>query len=163
MLTFKLVHLIQYHSDKLAESLLRQVQMSDLAKSYCNVPPTELKQKVHEIYQHLGTWLLDKSESDIAQRYRAIGGRRTEQNVPLSELVWVIVLTKRTLLEFVDDSAFPGRAVEVSEKLELFKLIDQFFDLAIHAAVVGHELAAPRTTLPVAADARIQRGARKVS
>lgn len=156
MLTFKLVHLIQYHSDQLAESLLRQVQMSECTESYCNVPPKELKEKVRDIYQHLGTWLLDKTESDIAQRYSAISGRRTEQNVPLSELVWVIILTKRTLFAFVNDVSFPGRAVEASEKQELFQLVDQFFDLAIHAAVVGHESAATKIVLPTAPAARIK-------
>jgi hypothetical protein len=115
--------------------------MSERAGSYRNVPPVELKEVVGEIYRHLGTWLLDKSESDVEQRYMAIGTRRAEQNVPLCELVWVIVLTKRNLWEFIEDVAFPGRAVEVSEKQELVQLLDQFFDEAIHGAVVGYEWA----------------------
>ena len=141
MLTFKLVHLIEYHSDTLAAGLLRQVQRSDRTGSYRNVSPTDVKDRVQEIYHHLGTWLLDKIESDIEQRYRAIGARRAEQNVPLSELVWVIVLTKRTLWEFIDDVSLPGRAVDISEKQELLQLLDQFFDLATYAAVMGHEKA----------------------
>jgi len=141
MLTFKLVHLIEYHSDTLAAGLLRQVQRSDRTGSYRNVSPTDVKDRVEEIYHHLGTWLLDKIESDIEQRYRAIGARRAEQNVPLSELVWVIVLTKRTLWEFIDDVSLPGRAVDISEKQELLQLLDQFFDLATYAAVKGYEKA----------------------
>jgi hypothetical protein len=141
MLTFKLVHLIEYHSANLAAGLLRQVQKSERTGSYRNVPPLDLKERVQEIYYHLGAWLLDKSEGEIEQRYTAIGARRAEQNVPLSELVWVIVLTKRNLWEFIDDVSFPGRAVDVAEKQELLQLLDQFFDQAIHAAVVGYEWA----------------------
>ncbi len=142
MLTHKSIHLIQYHSENLAANLVRQVQMSDRAGSYRNVPPEELKQRVLEIYRHVGEWLLNKSETDIEQRYLAIGARRVEQNVPLSELVWVIVLTKRNLWMYIDDVSVPGRAVDVSEKQEIQVRLDQFFDEAIHAAVVGYESAA---------------------
>jgi hypothetical protein len=139
MLTYKLVHLIQYHSDTLAASLLSQVQISERAGSYESVSPEELKECVHEIYLHLGTWLLQKSETDIEQRYLAIGARRAEQGIPLSELVWVIVLTKHNLSRFIEDASVPGRVADTSEKQELLQLLDQFFDLAIHAAVVGYE------------------------
>jgi hypothetical protein len=142
MLTHKLLHLIEYHSDSLATSLLRHVQHSERAGSYRNVPAIDLRERVYEIYHHLGTWLLDKSEGDVEQRYRAIGARRVEQSVPLSELVWVIILTKCNLREFIDDASFSGRGEDISEKQELLQLLDKFFDYAIHAAVAGYETAA---------------------
>ena len=73
MLTHKLIHLIQYHSENLAASLVREVQMCERAGSYRNVSPEELKQRVFEIYHHVGEWLLNKSEADIEKRYIAIG------------------------------------------------------------------------------------------
>ena len=139
---YDLVHLIQYHSDDLATGLLGKVRRSDRADSYCRVSPVELKQLVGEIYHHLEAWLLDKSESDIARRYTAIGARRFEQNIPLDEVVWVIVLTKRNLWEFIDDASSPGRARDIFEKQELLQLVEGFFDHAIHAAIVGYERAA---------------------
>lgn len=142
MLTYKLVHLIEYHSDTLAASLVHKVQKSDRAESYANVPVEELKGLVGEIYHNLGTWLLEKSESDIEQRYTAIGTRRAQQGVPLSELLWVIVQTKHNLAEYINDVSFSGRTAELSEKQELQQLIDQFFDFAICAAAVGYEWAA---------------------
>jgi hypothetical protein len=148
MLSYKLVHLIQYHSDALAAGLQRQVQIDRRTESYGNVSPAELTERVAEIYHHLGTWLLEKSDGDIARRYMEIGARRTEQNIPLSELVWVIVLTKRTLLEYVNDVSVPGRAAEVAEKQELLRLLDGFFDEAIHAAVVGHQQAGEASGKP---------------
>jgi hypothetical protein len=144
MLTHKLINLIQYHSENLATSLLNQVQMSERSGSYRSVPPSELKEVVYEIYHHLGTWLLQKSDVDIEQRYIAIGARRVEQNVALNELVWVIVLTKRNLWRFIDDVSFPGRAADNSERHEMLVLFDQFFDEAIHAAIVGYESAAQK-------------------
>ena len=87
MLTYRLVRVIEYHSDALAAHLLRKVQTGDRTESYRNVPPDELKQRVNEIYHHLGTWLIDKTTPEIEQRYMAIGERRAEQDVPLSELI----------------------------------------------------------------------------
>ena len=139
MQTFKLIHLIQYHSEKLSESLLRQVQMSERAGSYCNVSPVELKDRVYEIYHHLGSWLLGKNQEDIERRYNAIGARRGEQDIPLSELVWVVLLTKSTLYRFIDDVSPPGAAADIAEKQELLQRLDQFFDQAVYATVVGYE------------------------
>jgi hypothetical protein len=68
----------------------------------------------------------DKSTSDMEQRYMAIGARRAEQNAPLSELVWFIVLTKRNLFQFINNS-YPGRAADISGEPELLQLLDEFF------------------------------------
>jgi hypothetical protein len=160
MLTFKLVHLIQYHSDRLADGLLRQVRMSDRARSYCNVSPVELKDRVHDIYHHLGSWLLDKGESNIDQLYAAIGARRTEQQVPLSELVWVIVLTKNTLYKFVDDVSVPGQVADIAEKQELLQRLSRFFDEAIYATTVGYERAATERAHPPQASANTRQVSR---
>ena len=162
MLTFKLVHLIQYHSDRLADSLLCQVKMSGRARSYCNVSPVELKDRVHDIYRHLGSWLLDKRESDIDQRYAAIGARRTEQQVPLSELIWVIVLTKNTLYKFVDDVSVPGQVADIAEKQELLQRLSQFFDEAIYATTAGYEHAAAQPVHPPQASAKTRTNTRQV-
>lgn len=161
MLSYKLVHLIQYHSDRLTAGLLSQVERTKRAESYANVSPTELKERVSDIYSHLGAWLVDKSETDIEERYIAIGARRAAQNVPLSELVWVIVLTKNTLREYINDVSSPGRAADVSEKDELLQRLDIFFDHAIHAAVVGYERAV--TAKIVTAKVKARRVMRKAS
>ena len=149
MLTYRLVHLIEYHSDSLTSGLLQEVQKSERTASYRNVPRVELKQQVFEIYHHLGSWLMDKDEGDVEQRYTAVGARRAEQGVPLSELVWAIMLTKHNLWEFIEDVSFPNRITDVSERQELLQLLDEFFDQAIHAAVIGYEWAAEGKTRKV--------------
>lgn len=148
MLTYRLVRVIEYHSDALAANLLRKVQTCERTESYSNVSPEELKKHVCEIYHHLGTWLIDKTAAEIEQRYMAIGARRAEQDVPLSELIWAIILTKRNLWGYIDDVTFPGRISDVTDKQEILNLLDDFFDEAIHAATVGYELAAAENATP---------------
>jgi hypothetical protein len=153
MITFRLVRLIESHSEALASSLLYKVQNSPFTKGYGNVPPDELKERVHGVYQHLGDWLLGKKDADIERRYRAIGARRFTQNVPLNEVVWVIVLTRENLWEFLTWESGLDRPIEVFAELELLHLVGQFFDRAIFHAAAGYEearLAKHTTFAPVA-------------
>lgn len=139
MLAYRLVRLIETHSDALASSLLQKVQNSKFTTEFRNVPPEELKQRVYEIYRHLGDWLLGKSEFDIEKRYTEIGARRAHQHVPLSQLTWAIVLTKENLWEFLKKESMLDRPIEVFGELELLQLLEQFFDRAIYYAAVGYE------------------------
>jgi hypothetical protein len=138
MHTYRLVRLIETHSEELASSLLLKVQSSNLTRNYHKVPPEELKLRVYEIYQHLGEWLLGKRDVDIERRYREIGARRFHQRVPLSELIWAIVLTKETMSEFLKDTLLDCQE-EVFGELEVLELIGQFFDRAIESAAKGYE------------------------
>jgi len=141
IITYRFVRLIEDHSDALANSLLIKVRQSSRTENFKKVPAEDLKVRVYEIYRHLGEWLLHKNEADIEQRYTEIGARRAQQGVPLSEVIWAIVLTKQNLWEFILDEAYPDRPVEILGKQELLQLLDQFFDRAMHSAAVGYEWA----------------------
>ena len=142
MMLYRLVRLIETHSQALAACLLDQVQDSKLTQNFQqNVPPEELKERVCEIYRHLGEWLMGKDELQLEQRYLQIGARRADQRVPMSEVIWVIVLTKDNLWEFIKKESVLERPVEVFGELEMLQLLEQFFDRAIYYASVGYEQA----------------------
>ena len=142
MMAYRFVRLIETHSDALAAGLLDKVQHSEFTPAVNqNVPPEELKRRVCEIYRHLGEWLLGKTEFDIEQRYEEIGTRRAQQGVPISELIWTIVLTKENLWEFLKKEALLERPAEVFGELEMLQLLEQFFERAVYYAAVGHERA----------------------
>ena len=141
MMLYRLVRLIETHSQSLSSCLLDRVQASELTHCYQkNVPGEELKERVYEIYRHLGEWLIGKDESHLEQRYLQIGATRAAQRVPMSEVIWVIVLTKENLWEFIKKEAILERPVEVFGELEMLQLLEQFFDRAIYYASVGYEL-----------------------
>jgi len=148
MLAYRLVRLIETHSDALAAGLLAKVQSSELTRAYRHVAPEELQQRVYEVYRHLGDWLLGKSTFDIEQRYEEIGTRRAHQEVPISELIWVIVLTKENLWEFLKKESAVERPVEVFGELEILELLDQFFDRAIYYSSIGYERALAAHEMP---------------
>lgn len=142
MMLYRLGRLIETHSQSLSPSLLDQVQGSERTRTTYqkNVRVEELKERVYEIYRHLGEWLTGKDESHLGQRYLQIGARRACQRVPIGEMTWVIVLTKENLLEFIKKESVMERPVEVFGELEMLQLLEQFFDRAIYHATVGYEL-----------------------
>jgi len=145
MFSYRLVRLIETHADALAKGLEERVQTSALVSHVRTIPGHELRERVYEVYRHLGEWLLDKNELDIEHRYREIGARRSRQGVPLSEVVQAIVLTKENLWEFLKSEAVIDRAVEIMGELELLQMLEMFFDRAIYYAAVGFEEEVSRT------------------
>jgi hypothetical protein len=139
MFSYRLVRLIETHAEDLARGAEERVQTSSQLNHFRGLPAHELRERVYEIYRHLGEWLLGKNELDIEHRYREIGVRRAQQNVPLSEVIAAIVLVKENLWEFLKSEAVSDRAVEIMGELELLQMLEMFFDRAIYCAAVGHE------------------------
>ena len=144
MFSYRLVRLIESHAEALAAGLEEKVQGDCQIPHFRAIPAHELRERVFEIYRHLGEWLLGKNELDIEHRYREIGMRRAHQGVPLSEVVQAIVLTKENLWEFLKSEAVSDRAVEIMGELELLQMLEMFFDRAIYYAAVGYEEAQAR-------------------
>ena len=144
MFSYRLVRLIESHADALAAGLEERVQSNSQVGHFREIPAHELRERVYEIYRHLGEWLLGKNELDIEHRYREIGMRRARQGVPLSEVIQAIVLTKENLWEFLKSEAVMDRAVEIMGELELLQMLEMFFDRAIYYASVGYEEAVAR-------------------
>jgi hypothetical protein len=142
MMLYRLVRMIETRSQELAVSLLDRVQNSRFTQNYRqNVPPEELKERVYEIYRHLGEWLIGKDKLHLEQRYLQIGARRASQQVPVSEVIWVIILTKGNLWDFIRKESVLDRPSEMLGEMEMLQLLEQFFDRAIYYAAVGYELA----------------------
>jgi len=140
MLAYRLLRLVETHSEALAAGLLEKTKTSPLLPDYNNVPSEDLKQTVREIYRHLAEWL-SKSDLDIEKRYLEVGAKRARQGVPLSQLIWAIILTKNNLWDFLKKEAVLDRPAEISGELEVEQLLDHFFDHAIYYAAEGYERA----------------------
>ena len=55
------------------------------------------------------------------------GAQRAGQRVPMSEVIWVIVLTKDNLWDFIKKESILDRPAEVFGELEMLQLLQQFF------------------------------------
>jgi hypothetical protein len=135
MFSYRLMRLIETHADALAAGLEQRVAGSQQVTHFSDISAQELKDRVYEIYRHLGEWLLgSNNEVDIEQPYREIGSRRAHQEVPRSEVVQAIVLTQENLWEFLKSEAAADHAIEIMGELELRQMLEMFFDRAIYYA-----------------------------
>lgn len=141
LLAYRLVKLIENHSDGLARNLHKRYQQCDKCTAYANVPESEVTEKVYGVYRHLGAWLLGRTEADIENHYLEIGARRAAQGVPLSQVVWMICLVRENLWDYLQKHAELERPAEIFGELELLEMLDKFFHLAIYYASLGHERA----------------------
>ncbi len=141
-----LVQLMENNSDRLAETMLMKLQSCDKCESFRHVPREEFRARVYEIYDHLGEWLLDKKEADVARRYVEIGVTREKQGVLLSELMYAIIMTREHLWEFLKQEAKIEKPKEVFGELEVMELLEQFFDRAMYYAAQGYEQSAGKMT-----------------
>jgi len=139
MIALRLVHLIESHSEQLAEGLVQKLERSTRAADLRRVPATELADRAREVYRNLSDWLLTKTEDDIERVYTPLGRHRAEQGVTLSALCWALMMTEENLWDFLELEGMRERPLEILGGFELLRLLDQFFDQAIYFATLGYE------------------------
>ena len=139
MIALRLVHLIESHSEELAESLLHKLERSHRAADLRKVSPHEIRERTREVYRNLSDWLLTKTDEDIERVYVPLGRRRAEQGVTMSALCWALLMTEENLWDFLELEGMREKPLEILVGFELLRLLDRFFDQAVYFATFGHE------------------------
>ena len=140
MLAGYLIQTLERHSDTLADALVRDLTTNEQTPSYRRLQVEDLRERAHAIYRHVVDWLTEGSEVRIATTFEALGRLRFEEQIPLEELVYAIILTKRHVRASVSRLNQIESAIELHYVIDLHAMIDLFFDRAVHAAVAGYEL-----------------------
>ena len=160
MLANRLIQLIENHSDSLTQAALQDVLSNAKTASFRRVPREELEPRIAALYENLGKWIGNPNEDDIRQEYEGWGRNRFRQGILFSEIVYVLILTKKHLRKFIrehglvtysGDHVTPDELVpvELYSIQELNYLVGDFFDRALYHLVRGYESAA---SAQVAAD-----------
>jgi hypothetical protein len=138
MVAPRLVHLIESHSDQLADGLVKKLHTSERTQAYQKISAQQLRNAVLEVYRNLGDWLLTKTESDIELRYKELGERRAA-DVPLSQFVASMLMTKDHLWSYLRREAMSDGALALYGELEFLQSLTTFYDKAIYYASMGYE------------------------
>ena len=141
MLGMRLVRLIEAHSEALSRSLTEHIRRSERTSDFRAIPPEDLERRVTEVYRNLGEWLLQKTEEDIARRFTSIAEHRAAEGIRLHQFLWALMLTRDYLLHFLRQEAFADNIVALHGELEVYQLLNQFFDRAVYYAVLGYDSA----------------------
>ena len=139
MIALRLVHLIESHSEELAESLLHKLERSHRAADLRKVPSQEIRERVRDVYRNLSDWLLTKTDEEIERVYMPLGRRRAGQGVTMSAFCWALMMTEENLWDFLELEGMREKPLEILGGFELLRLLDQFFDQAVYFATLGYE------------------------
>jgi hypothetical protein len=146
MLSTYLVRMIESHAEELTRELLADLGRNPRTPSFHTMSRQEVQQRVHDLYQNLGSWLGEQSEEAVERTYTELGRRRFAEGIPLSESLCVMLLTKDHLRSFVRRAGAPDSALELHREVEMNVQIGHFFDRVIYHAVRGYEAARAEAT-----------------
>jgi hypothetical protein len=165
MLSARLIELIQAHADGLTQTALRDLATNPRTPSFRLVPSRELQERVFATYHNLRTWIGDPHDDAVRAEYEGWGARRRRQGIPLSEIVYALILSKHPLRRFIQEhgllepsgeQAVPGDliGVQLHGIQELNYMVGEFFDRAMYYLARGYEQEASRRPSPAPAAGR---------
>ena len=150
MLTRRLLELIETHADRLTQEALKDLASNPKTTSFRRVAVNELEARVFAAYHNLGKWISDRSEDAIRAEYERWGATRRREGIPLSEIVYALIVIKHHLRRYVRDHAlvdFSGDrvipedliGVQLYSLQELNDTVELFFDRAMYHLARGYE------------------------
>lgn len=134
----ELVRLIESRADDLTESMVRKVRESPRMAAYHRFGDDELGDRARLVYANLGKWLEEGSEGQVEEEYARLGQVRCQERIPLSQVIWGLLLTRRNLWEFVESQGWKTKS-DLQRSLDLELLVVRFFDRAILHTTNGYE------------------------
>lgn len=150
MLSVRLIKLIETHAESLTREVVDDLLTNERTPAFHHIPRGELVPRVLRLFEHLGSWIGDPNEGTIRAEYEDWGRIRYRQGIPMSEVVYSLILTKTHLRRYIREHAniiFSGDRVTPGEfiPLELFSIqelnyvVGDFFDRALYYLTRGYE------------------------
>jgi hypothetical protein len=139
MVGLKLVRLIEKHAERLSRGVAEQICAAERTSDFRKIPAKDLQLAAADVYRNLGEWLLQKTESDIEDRFRTIGSRRAMEGVGRHQFVWALMITRDYLWRFLEQEGFADNIVALRGEQELRQMLNQFFDRAIYYGILGYD------------------------
>ncbi len=141
MLSANLIRMIERHAEDLTAEVLKDLGANPRTPAYHRLSQDELHRRVYDVYHNLGRWLGDKTDAPIESGYLGLGRTRRLEGVPLSEVVYALIVVKEHLRSFIRRAGAVDTAVELYQEEEINLMIGHFFDKAVYFTVKGYEAA----------------------
>ena len=150
MIAAKLVELIEIHSPRLTADIVDDLLVNERTRGFRAVRRSELEPRVFQLLHHLGNWIGDPRSDKTRDEFTDWGRRRFDQGIPLSELIFAVIVIKQHLRRYISDNglvaaSFPRMDGDYVLPLHLHSLQDlntrvgRFFDEALYDLAIGFE------------------------
>jgi hypothetical protein len=146
----RLMQLIETHTGPLTHETVQDLLTNERTRAFRKVPGPELEARVAALYGNLGKWIGSPKDDSVRAEYEEWGKARFRQGIPLSEIVYALILAKSRLrryvrehglVDFSGDRVIPGELlpVQLHSIQELNYMIGEFFDVALYHLARGYE------------------------
>ena len=158
MISARVVELIEIHADQLTNEVARSLVGNARTTGFRRVRAEDLERRIFQILHELGTWIENPKAERVRAEFSEWGRRRFEEGIPLSEIVYAVLLLKGTLRRYIRDNGLVEEVVprmhgegvlpvHLHGLMELNSQVNEFFDEAIYHLCAGYETAATHAAL----------------
>jgi hypothetical protein len=150
MLAAHLLTLIQSHAGPLTREVVKDLRTNERTQAFRRLDPVDVETRVSALFYNLATWIGNADREAVRSEYEGMGRDRFREGVPVSELVYALVITKQHLRRYIREYGlvdFAGDRIVPQELLplelhsiqELNYQVGEFFDRALYHLARGHE------------------------
>jgi hypothetical protein len=150
MLGARLLLLLQSHAGQITRETLQDLTTNQRTPSFRRLRAADVESRVALLFNNLAKWIGDPDDEAIRREYEEMGRTRFREGVPVSELVYAIILTKTHLRRYIREHGlvdFAGDRITPDELLplelhsiqELNYQVGEFFDRALFYLARGYE------------------------
>jgi hypothetical protein len=155
MMGTRLLLLIQAHAGALTHDVVQDLRSNERTPTFRRLNPADVEARVSALFYNLGKWIGDADENAVRTEYEDMGRTRFREGVPVSELVYALLIGKHHLRRYIREHGlvdFAGDRIVPQELLpfelhsiqELNYQVGEFFDRALYHLARGHEQEAAR-------------------
>jgi hypothetical protein len=159
MISARRVELIQNHAPQLTSETVADLLINPRTPTFREVPRLDLEGRIFRVYNHLGDWI-SAGHGFAEAEFEEWGRKRFGQGIPLSEIIYAVLVIKQHLSRYIRDhglleAAFPRTEqdyvlpMHLHSLQELNGMVSSFFDRALFHLARGYEAAS--TQRPAAA------------
>jgi hypothetical protein len=146
----RLLLLIQAHAGALTHDVVQDLRTNERTPTFRRLNSADVEARVSALFYNLGRWIGDADENAVRTEYEDMGRTRFREGVPVSELVYALLIGKHHLrryirehglVDFAGDRIVPQELlpIELHSIQELNYQLGEFFDRALYHLARGHE------------------------
>jgi hypothetical protein len=153
MISAHLVEMIEIHANRLTVDVVDDLMNNERTRGFRTARRGDIERRIFEIFHNLGNWVGNPTADRVRSEFVDWGRQRFGQGIPLSEIVYAIMLVKQHLRRYIRDNslveaAYPRVEQEyilpmyLHDLQELNARVGEFFDEALYDLACGYEAAA---------------------
>jgi hypothetical protein len=150
MMGARLLLLIEAHAGPLTQDVVKDLMTNERTPTFRRLNPADVETRVTALFYNLGKWIGDADDEAVRAEYEDMGRYHFRERVPVSELVYALLISKHHLRRYIREHGlvdFAGDRIAAQELLpvelhsiqELNYQVGDFFDRALYHLARGYE------------------------